>query len=41
MNATLKVYQGAPHGMPATHKDQVNSDLLAFFAEKTQAREVA
>lgn len=29
-NATLKVYPGAPHGMTATHKDQVNADLLAF-----------
>ena len=28
---TLKVYQGAPHGMCTTHKDQVNADLLAFF----------
>src|SRR5207249_9072885 len=30
-NATLKVYPGAPHGMPATHKDQINADLLTFF----------
>ena len=29
--ATLKVYQGAPHGMCSTHKDQVNADLLAFL----------
>ena len=29
--ATLKVYQGAPHGMCTTLKDQVNADLLAFF----------
>ena len=29
--ATLKVYPGAPHGMTATHKDQVNRDLLAFI----------
>jgi non-heme chloroperoxidase len=29
--ATLKVYQGAPHGMCTTHKDQVNDDLLAFI----------
>jgi non-heme chloroperoxidase len=29
--ATLKVYKGAPHGMCTTHKDQVNSDLLAFL----------
>ncbi|MGH7469581.1 MAG: alpha/beta fold hydrolase [Longimicrobiales bacterium] len=29
--ATLKVYPDAPHGLTATHKDQVNSDLLAFI----------
>ena len=30
-NATLKVYPGAPHALPDTHKDQVNADLLAFL----------
>jgi non-heme chloroperoxidase len=30
-NATLKVYPGFPHGMFATHADQINTDLLAFF----------
>ena len=29
--STLKVYPGAPHGLPSTLKDQVNADLLAFF----------
>ncbi len=29
--STLKVYRGAPHGLTATHKDQVNADLLAFL----------
>ena len=29
--ATLKVYPGAPHGLFATHKDQLNKDLLAFL----------
>jgi non-heme chloroperoxidase len=29
--ATLKVYEGAPHGMCTTLKDRVNADLLAFF----------
>jgi non-heme chloroperoxidase len=29
--ATLKIYKGAPHGMPSTHKDQINADLLAFI----------
>ncbi len=35
--ATLKVYKGAPHGMPATHKDQINADLLAFCRDEKQA----
>ena len=30
-DATLKVYPGAPHALPDTHKDQVNADLLAFL----------
>jgi non-heme chloroperoxidase len=29
--ATLKVYKGAPHGMPSTLKDQINADILEFF----------
>jgi non-heme chloroperoxidase len=29
--ATLKIYPGAPHGMCATLKDQVNAELLAFY----------
>jgi len=29
-NATLKVYEGAPHGMCTTLADRVNADLLAF-----------
>jgi non-heme chloroperoxidase len=29
--AVLKVYKGAPHGMPSTMKDQINADLLEFF----------
>ncbi len=28
--ATLKVYTGGGHGLAATHKDQLNADLLAF-----------
>ena len=24
-------YPGAPHGITATHQDQVNADLLAFI----------
>jgi len=31
--AKLKVYKGAPHGMPITLKDEINADLLAFIKE--------
>jgi non-heme chloroperoxidase len=30
-NSTLKVYPGFPHGMPTTHADKINADLLAFL----------
>jgi non-heme chloroperoxidase len=30
-NAQLKVYKGAPHGMPSTLKDKINQDMLTFF----------
>jgi non-heme chloroperoxidase len=30
-NATLKVYPGAPHGLPWTHKEELNNNLLAFL----------
>lgn len=30
-NATLKIYNGAPHGLADTHKDQLNNDLLDFI----------
>ena len=30
-NATLKVYPGYPHGMPITHADVINKDLLEFI----------
>jgi non-heme chloroperoxidase len=30
-NATLKIYEGAPHGMCTTHKLRINEDLLAFI----------
>ena len=35
--ATLKVYPGYPHGMPATNADQINGDLLGFIEQKKQA----
>ena len=31
--ATLKVYPGAPHSLPTTHKDQLNADLLDFLRQ--------
>lgn len=30
-NGTLKTYKGFPHGMPTTHADIINADLLAFI----------
>lgn len=30
-NAVLKIYEGGPHGLSDTHKDQLNADLLAFI----------
>ncbi|MGX1479268.1 UNVERIFIED_CONTAM: non-heme chloroperoxidase [Streptomyces canus] len=30
-NGELKTYAGFPHGMPTTHADTVNADLLEFF----------
>jgi non-heme chloroperoxidase len=30
-NGTLKTYKGFPHGMPTTHADTINADLLAFI----------
>jgi non-heme chloroperoxidase len=29
--ATLKIYEGAPHGLADTHKQRLNEDLLAFL----------
>jgi non-heme chloroperoxidase len=30
-NTVLKVYAGAPHGIANTHKEKLNTDLLAFI----------
>jgi non-heme chloroperoxidase len=32
-NATLKIYPGAPHGLPDTHKDLLNAALLSFLKD--------
>ncbi len=37
-NAVLKVYPGFPHGMPTTHHEQINNDLLAFLKSSTAAK---
>lgn len=29
-HGTLKSYPGLPHGMPTTHADLINADLLEF-----------
>lgn len=31
--ALLKVYPGAPHGLPQTHQDAFNADLLSFIRD--------
>ena len=36
-NATLKVYQGAPHGLMSTHQAQFNKDLLDFAQTHSRA----
>ncbi len=33
-NGELKVYEGAPHGLPSTEKDRLNQDLLTFITTK-------
>jgi non-heme chloroperoxidase len=30
-DSTLKVYPGADHGLTSTHREQFNTDLLAFL----------
>jgi non-heme chloroperoxidase len=30
-DGTLKTYKGFPHGMPTTHAETINADLLAFI----------
>ena len=30
---TLKTYHGYPHGMPTTHADVINADLLAWLQQ--------
>jgi non-heme chloroperoxidase len=39
--AELKVYQGAPHGLPTTLKDRLNADLLEFFTTRVKPKAYA
>jgi non-heme chloroperoxidase len=32
-NGSLKVYKDLPHGMPTTHPEIINADLLAFIQD--------
>ncbi|WP_447751620.1 alpha/beta fold hydrolase [Sphingopyxis fribergensis] len=32
-NAALNVYEGAPHGLPLTHVERLNADILAFVTK--------
>jgi non-heme chloroperoxidase len=40
-NAELKIYQGAPHGLPTTLKDRLNRDLLEFLTTRVKAKAYA
>ena len=33
-HGTLKAYPGFPHGMPTTHADVINADILEFLKGK-------
>jgi pimeloyl-ACP methyl ester carboxylesterase len=37
-HATLIEYEGAPHGLFATHKEQLTNDLLAFLSQELSQR---
>jgi non-heme chloroperoxidase len=40
-NGTLKTYKNFPHGMPTTHADTINADILAFLRSGVAARTAA
>jgi non-heme chloroperoxidase len=40
-HGTLKSYPGFPHGMPTTHADQINADLLEFIKQEAGVAAVA
>jgi non-heme chloroperoxidase len=37
VDATYKVYKGAPHGLMTTHQSQFNADLLEFARQKSKS----
>jgi len=37
-NSQTCFYPGFPHGMPTTHADQINADLLSFFKQQSAAK---
>lgn len=36
-DVTLKIYPGAPHALPMTHKNQINEDLLSFLRSVSES----
>ena len=34
-HATVKIYEGAPHGLFLTHAERLNKDLLEFVATRS------
>lgn len=36
-HASLRIYEGAPHGLPVTHRDRFNADVLRFIRRGTWA----
>lgn len=38
-DAVLKVYHDAPHGIPTTHKDMINRDILSFIRGEMTTRQ--
>jgi non-heme chloroperoxidase len=40
-HGTLKSYPGFPHGMPTTHADQINADILEFITTNHSTAGVA
>jgi non-heme chloroperoxidase len=40
-HGTLKSYPGFPHGMPTTHADQINRDILEFLTTNQVTAEVS